>query len=313
MSFDVVLTVVSGTLVVLEQTSRVALALSVTSIGFRLQRMVVMWLVSSAGAWLLLGLSWPLALLTGAVLTPTDPAVASTLVQGSFAEQMLPQGLRMTLEMDSGVNDGLALPFVLLAGFLVANSGIDTVGDLLLDLAPEVGLALVLGPAVGVGLLTRLARHWGAVEETFLPVLAPATSLLVLGVSVLVGSSGVLAAFLAGVGMSWTASDSDVRRAVTIAQENVTKVATIVVFLVFGAVLPWSGWSALGIAGLLFAAWVLLLGARSPDWRPWLPPAPAAHRSPSCPGSGRWASAASTTPPTSTASTCPTRAGSSPW
>ncbi|SDX50217.1 NhaP-type Na+/H+ or K+/H+ antiporter [Modestobacter sp. DSM 44400] len=262
----------------LEQTSRVALALLVTSIGFRLQRpdvrangrrvlsllsigMLVMWLVSSAGAWLLLGLSWPLALLMGAVLTPTDPAVASTLVQGSFAERMLPQRLRMTLEMESGVNDGLALPFVLLAGFLVADSGIDSVGDLLLDMAREVGIALVLGPVVGVavGLLTRLARARGAVEETFVPVLAPATSLLVLALAGLLGSSGVLAAFLAGVGMSWTARDPDVRRAVAVAQENFTKVATTVVFLLFGAVLPWSDWATLGASGLVFAAWVLLL------------------------------------------------------
>lgn len=324
MSFDVVLTVVAGTLVVLgltaslakrytlspfllavgvgavlgpqvlgladptagavgrttllEHTSQVALALSVTSIGFRLQRsdlrangrrvlslliigMPVMWLVSSAGARLLLGLPWQLALLMGAVLTPTDPAVASTLVQGSFAERMIPQRLRMTLETESGINDGLALPFVLVAALLVAHSGIDTVGDLLLDVLREVGVALVLGPSigVGVGLLTRIARHRGAVEETFVPILAPATSLVVLGASGLVGASGVLAAFLAGTGLSWTANEPDVRRAVAIAQENFTKVATTLVFLVFGAVLPWGDWGALGLMGVVFAAWVLLL------------------------------------------------------
>lgn len=265
-----------GTL--LEQTSRIALALSVTSIGFRLQRsdvrangrrvlsllsigMLIMWLVSSAGAWLLLGLSWPLALLLGAVLTPTDPAVASTLVQGSYAERMLPQRLRMTLEMESGANDGLALPVVLLAGFFLPHSGIDSVTHLLLNMAQEVGIALVLGPVAGVavGLLTRLARARSAMEETFIPILVPATSLLVLAVAGLLGASGVLAAFLAGVGMSWTARDPDVRRAVAIAQENFTKVATTVVFLAFGAVLPWSDWAALGVSGLVFAAWVLLL------------------------------------------------------
>lgn len=262
----------------LEQTSRIALALSVTSIGFRLQRpdvrangrrvvslltlgMLVMWLVSSVGAWLLLGLSWPLALLLGAVLTPTDPAVASTLVQGSYAERMLPQRLRMTLEMESGVNDGLALPFVLLAGFLVPHSGVDSVGSLLLHITHEVGLAVLLGPVAGVavGLLTRLARSRGAMEETFLPMLVPATSLLVLALSGLLGSSGILAAFLAGVGMSWTAHDPQVRRGAAIAQENFTKVATTVVFLAFGAVLPWRDWATLGTAGLIFAAWILLL------------------------------------------------------
>lgn len=232
---------------VLEQTSRVALALSVTSIGFRLQLsdlradarrvvglltigMVVMWLVSSLGAWLLLGLPWQLALLLGAVLTPTDPAVASTLVQGVLAERMLPQRLRMTLETESGANDGLAVMFVLVAALLVPGVGPADGADLTLAILREVGIPLVLGPAIGytVGRLTRYARAAGTVEETFLPILAPATSLLVLGLVGLLGGSGVLAAFLAGLAMSWVAEDPAARESISIAQENFTKVATTV-------------------------------------------------------------------------------------
>lgn len=262
----------------LEQTCRVALALSVTSIGFRTQRgdvrangrrvlsllsvgMVGMWLVSSAGAWLLLDLPLALALLLGAVLTPTDPAVASTLVQGALAERLLPQRLRMTLQMESGINDGLALPFVLLAGLLVTRSSEGVVDDWALQVLREVGVPLVLGPALGlaVGKLAKVARAREAVEETFLPMLTPATSLLTVAVGGLVGSSGILAAFLAGVALSWTIEDGDLRRPVSIAQENFTRVATTIVFLLFGAVLPWGQWHALGTAGVGFAVWVLLL------------------------------------------------------
>lgn len=262
----------------LKHTSRVALALSVTSIGFRTQRgdlrangrrvlsllsvgMLTMWLVSSVGAWLLLDLPVPLALLLGAVLTPTDPAVASTLVQGTLAERMLPQRLRMTLQMESGINDGLALPFVLIAGLLVTEPGLGIVGDWSLETLRGVGIPLLLGPAIGVavGALTKAARARGAIEETFLPMLLPAVSLLALALGGLLGASGIFAAFLAGLGVSWTARDQDVRRAAAIAQENFTKVATTVVFLVLGAMLPWGQWSALGLSGAAFGAWVLLL------------------------------------------------------
>jgi len=124
-----------------------------------------------------------------------------------------------------------------------------------------VGVPLLLGPALGVGVgrLAKLARTKGALEETFVPVLASATSLLTLAVAGLLGASGILAAFLAGLGLSRAADDPDMRRAVSIAQENVTKVATTVAFLLFGAVLPWGGWSALGPSGLAFAGWALLL------------------------------------------------------
>ena len=54
-------------------------------------------------------LSWAEAFLLGAVLTPTDPVVTSTVVTA----QRVPAKIRHTLNLESGLNDGLALPFVL--------------------------------------------------------------------------------------------------------------------------------------------------------------------------------------------------------
>jgi len=76
------------------------------------------------GAKLVFGqLDWAEAFLLGAVLTPTDPVVTSSIVTA----QRVPAAVRHTLNLESGLNDGLALPFVLF--FLVlAGSGGDAGG-----------------------------------------------------------------------------------------------------------------------------------------------------------------------------------------
>ena len=80
-------------------------------------------------------LSWEEAFLLAAVLTPTDPVVTSTVVTA----QRVPSTVRHTLNLESGLNDGLALPFVLF--FLVlAEPGGDAGGEAA-KLFGEAGLA----------------------------------------------------------------------------------------------------------------------------------------------------------------------------
>ncbi len=104
--------------VVLREAARFTLAISVFGIALRtpvasyrrLARpvgllltvgMLVMWLVSAGLAWSVLGLSPLLALLLGAVVTPTDPVVASSIVTGTTAEEVLPDRLRSSLSLES--------------------------------------------------------------------------------------------------------------------------------------------------------------------------------------------------------------------
>ncbi len=54
-------------------------------------------------------LAWAEAFLLGAVLAPTDPVITSVVVSAKG----LPARLRHVLNLESGLNDGLALPFVL--------------------------------------------------------------------------------------------------------------------------------------------------------------------------------------------------------
>ena len=69
-------------------------------------------IVAALGHWVA-GLPWEAALVLGAVLAPTDPVFASALV----GREDVPGRVRHMLNIESGLNDGLALPAVLvLAG-----------------------------------------------------------------------------------------------------------------------------------------------------------------------------------------------------
>jgi sodium/hydrogen antiporter len=116
---------------ILEQAARLTLAISLMGVALRLPKreplrgwrslavllglvMPLMWLVSGLLVYLILGVPFLVALLVGAVVTPTDPVVSSTIVTGELAEENLPDRLRYTLSGESGANDGLAYPFVVL-------------------------------------------------------------------------------------------------------------------------------------------------------------------------------------------------------
>src|SRR3954449_10777441 len=86
-------------------------------------------------------LTWAEAFLLAAVLTPTDPVVTSTVVTA----QRVPAIVRHTLNLESGLNDGLALPFVLFFLALASPSG----GDAGTEAAKLAGEA-VAGAAIGV-------------------------------------------------------------------------------------------------------------------------------------------------------------------
>ena len=92
----------------------------------------------------LAGLDWPTAFLLGAILSPTDPVFATALV----GRNDIPLRLRRLLNVESGLNDGLALPFVLI--FRATAQHAES------DLA-KVGWELVLGLALGASIAALVA------------------------------------------------------------------------------------------------------------------------------------------------------------
>ncbi|WP_435741684.1 cation:proton antiporter [Nocardioides sp. SYSU DS0663] len=148
--------------------------------------------VAALGHWVA-GLPWASALVLGAILAPTDPVFASALV----GREDVPKGVRHLLNIESGLNDGLALLAVLV---LVGVAGGDPEGwstdpwILLLEL----GVGIVLG--VVLPLLVDLVLRLPGVES--IPSLRPlgviAVAVLLYGVCELVHANQFLAAFVAG-------------------------------------------------------------------------------------------------------------------
>ncbi len=261
----------------MEELARVTLAIALMGAGLHVTRgdlrenarrcfslltlgMVGMWIVTGLGAWLLLDLPFWAGFLLGAILTPTDPVVASALVTGPLAEQNLPRGLRRTLQIESGANDGLALPFVLLAAFMLTMPHDEAVGEWALEAAKEVGLAVAIGLVLGYAAakLTELSLRASDMEQPNLLGIGLALALLTLGLVHELGGSGILAVFVAALTFSGLLEE-EVRERVEETQETVTKFFILPAFVFFGAILPWSDWVALGMPGLAFVAWVLLL------------------------------------------------------
>lgn len=269
---------------VLQEAARVTLALSVMGAALRLpsgyeaQRwrellvilglgMPLMWLASSAIAWLVLGLPVLYALLLGAALTPTDPVLSDSIVTGTVAEESVPGRMRNAISAESGANDGLAVLIVMLPLFLLEQPPGPAVVRWLVDVA---AYQVLLGVAVGlaVGWLAARCFAWAHrqphAEQPSILTLAIALALTVLALDRLLETAAILAVFVAGLAFNrvTTAHDEAWHEHM---QTAVARFFDIPIFIFLGALLPWAAWHELGWVGLLFALLVLLL-RRLPAW-----------------------------------------------
>jgi sodium/hydrogen antiporter len=282
---------------IVEEVTRVTLAIGLMGVALRLSPseprrrlralavlllgvMPLMWIVSALLIRLILGLSWPVSFLLGAVITPTDPVVVSTLVTGPLAHKHLPARLRHLLSAESGFNDGLAHPLVMLPLFLgaatTATSGLW--GWFFRAVGIEVFGAAILGIVAGyaAGRLLDVAERHHAIEKTSLLAYSLALSLVLLGLAGLVGVDALLTVFIGGLAFDRAVSRRD-RIAEAGIQEAVHRFFSIPIFLLLGAVLPWDAWREMGwrapalVAAVLVLRRlpaVLLLGRFIPEVRP---------------------------------------------
>ncbi|MFZ0546519.1 MAG: cation:proton antiporter, partial [Candidatus Promineifilaceae bacterium] len=136
------------------------------------------------------GLSWTDCFLLGAVLAPTDPVFAAALV----GREEVPKPLRRLLNVESGLNDGLALPVVVLLLAAASNKEVEVLSTL-----GEVALGILVGivlPWIAVKL--EASKYFGAALE-YRPLNAFAIGLLILSVCYTIDGNAFLAAFAAGV------------------------------------------------------------------------------------------------------------------
>jgi sodium/hydrogen antiporter len=199
--------------------------------------------------------------LIGAIVTPTDPVVASSIVAGGVAERNLPAPLRHAISAESGFNDGLALPFVVLPVLVLTEPPGEVLGHwlthtVLLEIVGGAALAALMGYLAGKTL--RWAERKETMERTSLLTISLALSLTVLGVTELLHLNGVLAAFVAGIVFNFAGS-SDAKESQEDIQEAISRFFDLPIFVLLGMALPWEGWLGLGWRGLLVVVAVLLL------------------------------------------------------
>ena len=223
--------------------------------------MPLMWIVSGLLVYLILGLPFWVAVLIGAIITPTDPVVASSIVAGGVAERNLPSSLRCAISAESGFNDGLALPFVVLPVLVLTEPPGEVLSHwlthtVLLEIVGGAVVAALMGYAAGKTL--RWAERKETMERTSLLTVSLALSLTVLGVTELLHLNGVLAAFVAGLVFNFAGS-SDAKESQEEIQEAISRFFDLPIFVILGMALPWEGWLELGWGGLLLVAAVLVL------------------------------------------------------
>jgi NhaP-type Na+/H+ or K+/H+ antiporter len=195
---------------------------------------ITMALLGLAAKVLFPDLSWAEALLLAAVLSPTDPVVTSAVV----TSRLVPSRVRHTLNLESGLNDGLALPFVLF--FLVlASPG----GDAGTEAAKLAGEALV-GVAIGLGLGAlggRLHHHLpgGGLTQRYEGIYAVGFALVAFGLSEVTFGNGLIAAFVCGIAMA--ATERDVPQGFVEFAENTSAILQVLTFFVFGALIVATG------------------------------------------------------------------------
>ncbi|NYT95057.1 sodium:proton antiporter [Salinispora sp. H7-4] len=195
------------------------------------------------------GLDWPEALLIGAVLAPTDPVFAAALV-GNVG---VPRRLRHLLNVESGINDGLALPFVIL--FLTVVEGSD---DLHLD---ELGTELLLGLVIGVAvpwlaLQLEKGRFFSA-STKYEPLNGVAIGLLVLALGLITHANLFLAAFAAGITVATFGERQ--RESFEHFGELIAELFKLAALLVFGALISVKFLSEINWTGWLFAVLAIVV------------------------------------------------------
>jgi sodium/hydrogen antiporter len=223
--------------------------------------MPLMWIVGGLLAYLILGVPLWVAVLIGAIVTPTDPVVASSIVAGGVAERNLPARLRHAISSESGFNDGLALPFVVLPVLVLTEPPGEVLGHwlthtVLLEIVGGAALATLMGYLAGKTL--RWAEREETMERTSLLTISLALSLTVLGVTELLHLNGVLAAFVAGIVFNF-AGASDAKESQEEIQEAISRFFDLPIFVLLGMALPWQGWLDLGWRGPLLVVAVLVL------------------------------------------------------
>lgn len=217
---------------------------------------------------------WQAALLA-AIVAPTDAALSQAVMENPG----LPPTVRQSLNVESGLNDGIAVPFVTLFGALVvAGGGLEGPGFWVGFVGEQVGFGLLVGLVGGVlgGKLVGGAVDRGWMSGTFEQLATLAIAVAAFALAKAVGGNGFIASFVAGLAVG-SVLQRPTDRLLGFAEEE-GQLLVLVTFFLFGSSvvgpalaegIPWStaayvGLSLIVVRVVAMAAGVTGLGLRAP-------------------------------------------------
>jgi NhaP-type Na+/H+ or K+/H+ antiporter len=188
-------------------------------------------------------LSWTEAFLVGALLSPTDPVLSSSVV----TNPRVPRVVRHSLNLESGLNDGLALPAVLAFAYSLDPSRSDFVWwQFVLQ---DVTLGFVIGGAVG------FAASFPNPHEKSLYAIGVAFGTY--AVAHALHGNGLIAVFVCAITLG--IRRNDIRGAFVREAYDIIEIVKLGIFVVFGSLLTFGGLFHDGAAAVGIALFTLLL------------------------------------------------------
>jgi NhaP-type Na+/H+ or K+/H+ antiporter len=225
--------------------------------------LIVAALIGAAG-YALLGLSAAHAAIVGAALASTDPVLLRTVLR----HKELPESTRVALRMESGMNDVVLLPIVLIAMSIAGPAA----GAESVPLSRALIELFLLGPIlgalvgwVGIVMLVQVRDRIG-VRRDYESLYALGLAFTAFAAAESVGASGFLAAFTAGLVIA--AQDLELCDCFLEYGEATAEMFLLLTFVAFGASLLWMGLTVVDARTLAFAS--IALVARSATLYPVL-------------------------------------------
>jgi sodium/hydrogen antiporter len=192
---------------------------------------------------------WEAAVLA-VVLAPTDAALGQAVVSDS----RVPRVVRRSLSAESGLNDGLALPFLIIA-LAFAEQGADggSFGHWLWFIVRTIGVSVLVGAAIGFvgGRLLGRGAETGTVMERFAELSIIALAVLSFVIAEHLDGSGFVGTFVAGIALGAAAPRVAAREETT--ASAVGELLGLVVFALFGAAVLWPAFEGVDAEVVVYA------------------------------------------------------------
>ena len=219
-----------------------------------------MWFLSSLLFFLVIQQDLLLSLLVGAIISPTDPVVATSLLTGKLAEKLLPERIRGALSFESGANDGLAFLMVMLPFLLIFYPDGFAMKEFFLKVVLwENMIAILLAGSLGY-LLGRIFHYFDKkqqMDEQAVIGFALSLTFFIYAIFEILKTNSIISVFAAGFAFNSVISKSESVKEESI-QQVIERMLVVPIFFLLGLVAPWSDWLEMGWGLVLFAGLVLL-------------------------------------------------------